>query len=177
MRPPRAAALRSAIASSPETSDQTQTQPRTGAPHRFFACSKCRMKPAILRVPEFSSGTLPLAAEFQHRGAVAQLGERLNRTQEVIGSIPFSSTKIDIPNAAARPRFSLGSTWGHLRSVEANHRANAGPDPGSRIIASARTRFPRSMAYDRTSRSAVVDEADCLGHRVRSLPGVLAAGV
>ena len=25
-------------------------------------------------------------------GAVAQLGERLNRTQEVIGSIPFSST-------------------------------------------------------------------------------------
>ena len=28
----------------------------------------------------------------EHRGAVAQLGERLNRTQEVIGSIPFSST-------------------------------------------------------------------------------------
>jgi hypothetical protein len=34
---------------------------------------------------------------FQHRGAVAQLGERLLRTQEVIGSIPFSSTKIVNP--------------------------------------------------------------------------------
>ena len=29
----------------------------------------------------------------QARGAVAQLGERLNGIQEVIGSIPFSSTK------------------------------------------------------------------------------------
>ena len=27
-----------------------------------------------------------------HRGAVAQLGERLNGIQEVMGSIPFSST-------------------------------------------------------------------------------------
>src|SRR5258706_9337669 len=42
----------------------------------------------LLREAAVSSDT------FQHRGAVAQLGERLNRTQEVIGSIPFSSTKI-----------------------------------------------------------------------------------
>jgi hypothetical protein len=28
-----------------------------------------------------------------HRGAVAQLGERLNGIQEVVGSIPIGSTK------------------------------------------------------------------------------------
>ena len=32
---------------------------------------------------------------------------RGDRTQEVIGSIPFSSTKSSNPNAAERPRFSL----------------------------------------------------------------------
>src|SRR5205807_1212196 len=65
------------------------TKPRT---KMIFFMRKVSHETAILRAPEFSSGTLPLAAEFQHRGAVAQLGERLNRTQEVIGSIPFSST-------------------------------------------------------------------------------------
>jgi hypothetical protein len=33
-----------------------------------------------------------VAAWIDSRGAVAQLGERLNRTQEVEGSIPFGST-------------------------------------------------------------------------------------
>ena len=30
---------------------------------------------------------------FAHRGAVAQLGERLNGIQEVVGSIPINSTR------------------------------------------------------------------------------------
>ena len=38
------------------------------------------------------SSFLPLWAAF--RGAVAQLGERLNGIQEVVGSIPIGSTKI-----------------------------------------------------------------------------------
>src|SRR5881227_2710693 len=79
---------------------------------QIFCIPQVSHEIGIIRAPEFSSGTLPLAAEFQHRGAVAQLGERLNRTQEVIGSIPFSSAKIDIPNAAARPRFSLAHPAG-----------------------------------------------------------------
>jgi hypothetical protein len=53
----------------------------------------------LLRQAAVSSDT------FHHRGAVAQLGERLLRTQEVIGSIPFSSTKIVIRHAAERPLF------------------------------------------------------------------------
>jgi predicted HTH domain antitoxin len=39
------------------------------------------------------------------RGAVAQLGERLNGIQEVIGSIPFSSTKNETSSATERSRF------------------------------------------------------------------------
>jgi hypothetical protein len=42
----------------------------------------------VLRSSHFSF--LPLS----FRGAVAQLGERLNGIQEVEGSIPFGSTKI-----------------------------------------------------------------------------------
>ena len=38
---------------------------------------------------------------FVERGAVAQLGERLNGIQEVVGSIPSSSTK---KNAKGLPR-------------------------------------------------------------------------
>jgi hypothetical protein len=33
-----------------------------------------------------------LGADFQEKGAVAQLGERLVRNEEVVGSIPISST-------------------------------------------------------------------------------------
>ncbi len=33
-----------------------------------------------------------LCVSLIYSGAVAQLGERLNRTQEVVGSIPISST-------------------------------------------------------------------------------------
>ncbi len=36
-------------------------------------------------------------AEARSRGAVAQLGERLNGIQEVDGSIPFSSTNDPTP--------------------------------------------------------------------------------
>ena len=40
-------------------------------------------------------GLIALAEPASHQcGAVAQLGERLNGIQEVIGSIPFGSTKI-----------------------------------------------------------------------------------
>ena len=51
-----------------------------------------------------------VALGFVLRGAVAQLGERLNGIQEVIGSIPFSSTKstIQLKTAAARPPFLFG---------------------------------------------------------------------
>ena len=35
-------------------------------------------------------------------GAVAQLGERLNGIQEVVGSIPISSTKSSIKNTKCR---------------------------------------------------------------------------
>src|SRR5437763_15601659 len=49
----------------------------------------------VARTRRVLSRTLP------NRGAVAQLGERLNRTQEVIGSIPFSSTTCnDLRNTA-----------------------------------------------------------------------------
>ena len=40
-----------------------------------------------------------LAALLQGCGAVAQLGERLNRTQEVVGSIPISSTNLPLKNS------------------------------------------------------------------------------
>jgi hypothetical protein len=36
----------------------------------------------------------PKAARLQSFGAIAQLGERLNGIQEVVGSIPSGSTKI-----------------------------------------------------------------------------------
>jgi hypothetical protein len=38
------------------------------------------------------------------------LGERLNRTQEVIGSIPFSSTKIDIHERGRKAAFLCSMT-------------------------------------------------------------------
>ena len=37
---------------------------------------------------------IPSAVSLALRGAVAQLGERLNGIQEVVGSIPIGSTKI-----------------------------------------------------------------------------------
>jgi hypothetical protein len=37
---------------------------------------------------------LAIYLEFRFFGAVAQLGERLNGIQEVVGSIPISSTNI-----------------------------------------------------------------------------------
>jgi hypothetical protein len=42
---------------------------------------------------EFCSAAGVSARAFRKRGAVAQLGERLNGIQEVDGSIPFGSTK------------------------------------------------------------------------------------
>ena len=36
---------------------------------------------------------IAIIAGSQHRGAIAQLGERLHGMQEVSGSIPLSSTK------------------------------------------------------------------------------------
>lgn len=38
-------------------------------------------------------------------GAIAQLGERLNGIQEVVGSIPIGSTNIETPAGSARGFF------------------------------------------------------------------------
>ena len=54
-------------------------------------------------VMEFSSITGVGRAAIPSRGAVAQLGERLNGIQEVDGSIPFSSTNL-INRLASRAR-------------------------------------------------------------------------
>ena len=49
----------------------------------------------VLSPPEFwRYGSVHLVA-VRTRGAVAQLGERLNGIQEVDGSIPFGSTKLE----------------------------------------------------------------------------------
>jgi hypothetical protein len=55
------------------------------------------------------------------------LGERLNRTQEVIGSIPFSSTKIFKRHRAASFRRSLCAALG-VHHVSGTHRDASAPD-------------------------------------------------
>jgi hypothetical protein len=47
--------------------------------------------------PSFGSVPITQHSIVPCRGAVAQLGERLNGIQEVEGSIPFGSTKILSP--------------------------------------------------------------------------------
>ena len=47
----------------------------------------------------------PLAENFNCFGAVAQLGERFVRNEEVVGSIPISSTTVD--NSKFGVRYSL----------------------------------------------------------------------
>ena len=42
-----------------------------------------------------------------HHGGVAQLGERLLCTQEVIGSIPFTSTILNIVKLKISPNLNL----------------------------------------------------------------------
>jgi hypothetical protein len=88
--------------------------------------------------------SLPVAlATVARRGAVAQLGERLNGIEEVIGSIPFSSTKFSktqLKTAAERPpilfsvhhrkALALGSRGEAI--IETHERESRGPALGSR---------------------------------------------
>ncbi|SPC13036.1 hypothetical protein CO2235_170159 [Cupriavidus oxalaticus] len=41
-------------------------------------------------------------SKWQYHGAIAQLGERLHGMQEVSGSIPLSSTKIQVASSQYR---------------------------------------------------------------------------
>src|ERR1700690_4275284 len=60
---------------------------RTGVASLAFACGAVAKRPPLRR-------RLPRPIAVERIGDVAQLGERLNRTQEADGSIPFISTKL-----------------------------------------------------------------------------------
>jgi hypothetical protein len=49
------------------------------------------------------AGTMEAVARLAALGAIAQLGERLDRTQEVVGSSPTSSTLVWTGTAAQFP--------------------------------------------------------------------------
>ena len=60
----------------------------------MWACSSVRLE----RTPDKreADGSIPSRPTIREFGGVAQLGERLPCTQEVIGSIPFTSTIKDV---------------------------------------------------------------------------------
>ena len=68
-------------------------------------------------------------------GAVAQLGERLNRTQEADGSIPFSSTRSFGNHFVSGSKGSLGNDCSPLRATQ---EAIFPPDSTPRTRQSAR---------------------------------------
>src|SRR5919201_4271299 len=78
--------------------------------------SSCRWPSASARPPEPATWTATLCP----RGAIAQLGERLDRTQEVAGSSPASST---IKGPGNRAFFLVELAWGH--SVCVSHYAGS----------------------------------------------------
>src|SRR5712691_10508243 len=69
------------------------------------------------RTPRAGPGFRPRRRRlhFADRGAIAQLGERLDRTQEVAGSSPASSTSpIEIRPASQAMMISIGTTFRSL---------------------------------------------------------------
>ena len=64
-----------------------------------MACKRSAVR-SRLAPPNFAPSKL---GTYTHRGAIAQLGERLHGMQEVSGSIPLSSTKF--PTLAAKRGF------------------------------------------------------------------------
>jgi hypothetical protein len=68
---------------------------------------------------------LVFSALHSSRGAVAQLGERLNGIQEVVGSIPIGSTKNSITSTPIWPAPILSAS--HQRSNTLVHKILAQP--------------------------------------------------
>ncbi len=57
------------------------------------------------------AGMIKLLLSTLRRGAVAQLGERIVRNDEVVGSIPTSSTKNFQPIGVCRPGFKVDAQF------------------------------------------------------------------